>query len=61
MLHSVIHSKYELIESISAFWLVETNESFIIFTRFIWNRDIARNNVQKYDLLSKLEKMSIIY
>jgi len=24
-----MHSKYELIESISEFWLVETNESFM--------------------------------
>ena len=30
ILHSVIHSKYELIESISVSWLEEKTESFII-------------------------------
>ena len=29
--------------------------------KFIWNRDIARNYVQKFHLLSELEKISIIY
>ena len=56
-----MHSKYELIESISVFWFEETNESFIIPLDLVWNRDIARNYVQKFNLLSELEKISIIY
>ena len=57
-----MHSKYELIESNSVFWLVERNELFIEYVRrIIWNRDIARNYVQKFNLLSEIEKISIIY
>ena len=40
ILHSVIHSKYELIESISAFWSGETSELLMSF-KLIWIRDIA--------------------
>ena len=50
-----MHSKYELIESNSVFWLVERNELFIEYVRrIIWNRDIARNYVQKFNLLSEI-------